>query len=81
MRAAGHGFAAASAKFGAALGVFLFPILLADLGAAALLLGIAGCCLLALAITALLRIEPKGRDLSELAGAELAEVAPHPAPP
>lgn len=81
VRAAGHGFAAASAKFGAAIGVFLFPILLADLGAAALLLCIAGCCLLALAITALLRIEPKGRTLDDLAGAELSSVAPHPAPP
>src|SRR5918996_5994334 len=28
VRAAGHGFAAASAKFGAAIGVFLFPIML-----------------------------------------------------
>lgn len=81
VRAAGHGFAAASAKFGAALGVFLFPILLTDLGTSALLFCIAGCCLLGLAITALLRIEPRGRNLSELAGAELAEVAPHPAPP
>lgn len=81
VRAAGHGFAAASAKFGAALGVFLFPILLSDLGTAALLFCIAGCCLAGLAITALLRIEPKGRNLDELAGAELAELAPHPAPP
>ena len=81
VRAAGHGFAAASAKFGAALGVFLFPILLADIGASALLFGVAGCCLLALAITIVLRIEPKGRTLEDLAGAELAEVAPHPAPP
>lgn len=81
MRAAGHGFAAASAKFGAALGVFLFPILLDDIGASALLFGVAGCCLLALTITALLRIEPKGRSLEDLAGSELAAVAPHPAPP
>src|SRR5262249_43180114 len=81
IRAAGHGFAAASAKFGAALGVFLFPILLDDIGSSALLFGVAGCCLVALAVTAALRIEPKGRTLEELAGAELAEVAPHPAPP
>lgn len=39
IRAAGHGFAAASAKFGAALGVFLFPILLDDVGSSALLFG------------------------------------------
>jgi MFS family permease len=81
VRAAGHGFAAACAKFGAALGVFLFPILLEDLGASALLFGVAGCCLLALAVTALLRIEPKGKTLEQLAGSELAELAPHPAPP
>jgi MFS family permease len=81
IRAAGHGFAAASAKFGAALGVFLFPTLLADLGTSALLFGVAGCCLLALAVTAALRIEPKGRTLEELAGEEVAEVSPRPAPP
>lgn len=81
IRAAGHGFAAASAKFGAALGVFFFPILLDDLGTSALLFGVAGCCLLALAVTAALRIEPKGRALEELPGEELAEVSPHPAPP
>ncbi len=49
IRAAGHGFAAASAKFGAALGVFLFPILLDDIGTGALLFIVAGCCLVALA--------------------------------
>ncbi len=81
VRAAGHGFAAASAKFGAAIGVFFFPILLDDLGASTLLFGVAGCCLLALGVTALLRIEPKGKTLEELGGAEFAELAPHPAPP
>ncbi len=81
MRAAGHGFAAASAKFGAALGVFLVPILLGDIGAAALLFIIAGCCLLALAVTVALRIEPKGQTLEELSGGQLAEVSPHPSPP
>ncbi|HVO53050.1 MAG TPA: MFS transporter [Solirubrobacterales bacterium] len=81
VRAAGHGFAAACAKFGAALGVFFFPILLADIGASALLFGVAGCCLLGLTITAALRIEPKGRTLEDLAGAELSELAPHPVPP
>jgi MFS family permease len=81
VRAAGHGFAAACAKLGAALGVFLFPTLLDDLGTAALLFGVAGCCLLGLTITAALRIEPKGRSLDELSGGELAEISPHPAPP
>lgn len=81
IRAAGHGFAAASAKFGAALGVFLFPVLLDSIGTSALLFGVAGCCLVGLTITALLRIEPKGRSLGELSGSELAEISPHPAPP
>lgn len=73
---------------GAALGVFLFPVLLASIGTAALLFAVAGCCLVGLTITALLRIEPKGRSLAELSGGEvelsgreLAEVPPHPAPP
>lgn len=81
IRAAGHGFAAASAKFGAAIGVFLFPILLDDLGTSTLLFGVAGCCLLALVVTAALRIEPKGRSLDELSGEDVAELSPHPVPP
>lgn len=81
MRAAGHGFAAACAKLGAALGVFLFPILLDDLGASALLLILAGMCLLALLVTAAFRIETAGRSLEELSGAEVAEVAPRVTPP
>ncbi len=81
IRAAGHGFAAASAKFGAALGVFLVPVLLDSVGVAPLLFAVAGCCLVALGVTAALRIEPKGRSLEELAGAEVAQISPHPSPP
>jgi MFS family permease len=88
VRAAGHGFAASSAKLGAALGVFLFPVLLDSVGTSPLLFGVAGCCLVALVITALFGIEPKGRSLADLSGGEaalsgreLAEVAPHPVPP
>lgn len=81
IRAAGHGFAAASAKFGAALGVFFFPVLMADIGTSALLFGIAGCCAVAMIVTLALRIEPKGRSLDELGGVEVAEIAPHPVPP
>jgi MFS family permease len=80
IRAAGHGFAAACAKFGAALGVFLFPVLLGSIGASALLFGVAGCCLLGLTVTYVLRIEPKGRSLNELADPR-GGVPPHPAPP
>lgn len=81
MRAAGHGFAAACAKLGAALGVFLFPILLDDVGSSALLLMLAGACLVALLVTAAFRIETRGRSLDELTGAEVARIAPRVTPP
>jgi MFS family permease len=60
VRAAGHGFATASAKLGAALGVFFFPILLADWGTTPLLLMMAGGCVVAMAVTRVLRIETMG---------------------
>jgi MFS family permease len=84
LKAAGHGFAAGMAKFGAALGVFLFPILQSDIGTSALLFGIAGICLIAFAITYALRIEPRGRSLDEVSGRRPAppiEPLPHPVPP
>jgi MFS family permease len=81
VRAAGHGFAAASAKFGAAIGVFLFPILMEDIGTSALLFGVAGCCLVGLWVTAVLRIEPKGRSLAEVATTPPSDLAAHPVPP
>lgn len=81
VRAAGHGFAAACAKFGAALGVFLFPILQDDIGTSALLGGIAGLCVVAFFVTLFLRIEPKGRSLADLSGRDAAELSPHPVPP
>ena len=81
IRAAGHGFAAACAKLGAAIGVFFFPILMDDIGTAALLFGVAGCTLLGLAITAIFRIEPMGRSLDEVSGQQVAGVAPRLTPP
>jgi MFS family permease len=81
VRAAGQGFAAAMAKLGAAIGVFLFPILQDDIGNSALLAIIAGGCVLALIVTAALRIETRGRSLDELSGREVARLAPRPAPP
>ncbi|HEV3128142.1 MAG TPA: MFS transporter, partial [Solirubrobacteraceae bacterium] len=60
VRAAGHGFAAGCGKLGAAVGVFLFPILEDDVGNAALLYMIAGACLIALLVTVAFRIETKG---------------------
>lgn len=61
-----------------ALPAEIFP---SEIRASALLFCVAGCCMLALVITSALRIEPKGRTLGDLAGVELAEVAPHPVPP
>jgi MFS family permease len=80
IRAAGQGFAAGSAKLGAAIGVFLFPILIASIGTSALLFIIAGCCLIALAVTALLGIETRGRSLGEVS-APSPYLAARPAPP
>jgi MFS family permease len=79
-RAAGHGFAAGSAKFGAALGVFLFPILQGAIGNSALLFIVAGCCSLGLVITVIFRIEPKGRSLEEISGSALAPLSGRPVP-
>jgi MFS family permease len=80
-RAAGQGFAAACAKMGAAIGVFLFPILLDDIGTSALLGIVAGASLLALVVTVAFRIETRGRALDEVAGRELAPLRPRPTPP
>jgi MFS family permease len=80
VRAAGCGFAAGSAKFGAALGVFLFPILQDSIGNSALLFIIAGCCLLGMTVTLIFRIEPKGKSLEEISGAELGPLKARPVP-
>ncbi len=81
VRAAGNGFAAGCAKLGAAIGVFTFPVLLDDIGAGALLFGVAGCCLVGLLVTIVFRIEPMGRSLEEVSGQELSEVPPRVTPP
>jgi MFS family permease len=84
LKAAGHGFAAGMAKFGAALGVFLFPILQSDLGTSALLFIIAGICMIAFVVTYTLRIEPRGRSLDEVSGRRppvRLRPEPHPVPP
>ena len=81
VRAAGHGFAAACAKLGAAVGVFFFPILLDSIGAEILLFGVAGCTLVALLVTVAFRIEPMGRSLDQVSGAEVSRIAPRVAPP
>ncbi len=81
IRAAGHGFAAACAKLGAAVGVFFFPILLDSIGTSALLFGLAGTTLLALIITRVFRIETTGKSFDEISGRKLTELSPRPSPP
>jgi MFS transporter, putative metabolite transport protein len=65
VRATAAGFAAASAKVGATLGVFLLPLLKADLGVPAVLALMAGVCLLGLASTWLFRVEGQGLTLEQ----------------
>ena len=81
VRAAGHGFAAGAAKLGAAIGVFFFPILLDSIGQPVLLFGLAGVCLVALAVTFALRIEPAGKSLDEISGQQAAALKARPTPP
>ncbi|MER5529781.1 MFS transporter [Streptomyces sp. NPDC002677] len=81
MRTAGHGFAVGCGKLGAALGTFLFPVLLASVGESALLYGVAVVCALGFVITFAFRVESRGRSLDELSGAQTAAVAPRLTPP
>lgn len=81
VRAAGHGFAAGFGKLGAALGTFLFPILLDSAGASPLLYGAAVTSALAFLVTWTLRIETRGRSLDDLSGLEAAAVSPRITPP
>ncbi len=80
IRAAGHGFAAGSAKLGAAIGVFFFPILLESWGEPPVLFMMAGFCILALIITIALRIEPTGKSLDEISGRKAGGIAARPTP-
>ncbi|MEM6713906.1 MAG: MFS transporter [Cyanobacteria bacterium P01_C01_bin.147] len=63
IRATGAGFAAAFAKAGAVLGTFVLPILQRSLGVPTMLLGLAGCCVLAAGLTFLYRIDTTGQAL------------------
>jgi hypothetical protein len=66
VRASGHGFAAGTAELGAALGIFLLPVLRVRIGVPGLLYLLAVVCLLGLAITVLFHVETSGRSLEEL---------------
>jgi MFS family permease len=66
VRASGHGFSAASAKVGAAVGSFFLPILKSSWGVSETILIMAFVSLLGLIITVVYRIETKGQALEEL---------------
>ena len=76
MRATGHGISAGIGKFGAFIGVFLFPVLQTSLGLRGTLLLTAGVSVLGALVTLLLP-EPSGRSLEEIsADHDAATVAP-----
>lgn len=66
VRGLGAGFAASAAKVGAVLTVFLFPVLLHDLGIDLLLAILVGTSLLGAAVTWRFRIETAGRSLEAI---------------
>ncbi|HZD65271.1 MAG TPA: MFS transporter [Acidimicrobiales bacterium] len=66
-RTTGHGLSAGFAKVGAFIGVFVFPILKAQLGLSGTLTVTAVFALVGMALTLLLP-EPTGRSLEELSG-------------
>jgi hypothetical protein len=65
MRATGHGISAGIGKFGAFIGVFLFPILEGSLGLRGTLLLTAAVSVLGFALTLVLP-EPAGRSLEDM---------------
>jgi len=67
VRATGHGISAGIGKFGAFIGVFLFPVLQSSLGLRGTLLLTAGISVLGALLTLVLP-EPAGRSLEEISG-------------
>lgn len=66
IRATGHGFAASTAKCGAAVGIFLLPVLQSGVGLHTTLIIIAGVCLIGIIVTSFYGIETKGLALEEI---------------
>ncbi|MGC1411305.1 MAG: MFS transporter [Acetobacteraceae bacterium] len=66
VRGMGAGFAAAFAKIGAVATAFLFPILLAGIGTAALLWGLIVTSILGAVVTWMYRIETTGLNLDQI---------------
>jgi len=67
VRATGHGISAGVGKFGAFVGVFLFPVLKDNLGLRGTLLLTAGVSALGALLTLVLP-EPSGRTLEDISG-------------
>ena len=67
VRATGHGISAGVGKFGAFIGVFLFPVLQVSLGLRRTLLLTAGVSVLGALLTLVLP-EPAGRSLDDISG-------------
>ncbi|MDP8299824.1 MAG: MFS transporter [Candidatus Tantalella remota] len=66
MRGSGHGFAAAVAKLGAAVGIFMLPVVKASVGMTFTLIMLAMLSVLAFMVTLVFRVETKNRSLEEL---------------
>jgi MFS transporter, PHS family, inorganic phosphate transporter len=77
MRATGHGISAGVGKFGAFIGVFLFPVLSTSLGLRGTLLLTAGVAVLGFALTLVLP-EPAGRSLEEMTATGAADTSVQP---
>ena len=75
MRATGHGISAGIGKFGAFIGVFLFPVLQTSLGLRGTLLLTAGVAVAGFALTLVLP-EPSGVSLEDMAAAPRTSAAP-----
>jgi MFS family permease len=75
MRATGHGISAGIGKFGAFVGVFLFPVLQTGLGLRGTLLLTGGVSVAGLLLTLVLP-EPAGRSLEEIVSGPAAVTTP-----
>jgi MFS family permease len=76
VRATGHGISAGIGKFGAFIGVFLFPVLQSSLGLRGTLLLTAGVSVLGALLTLVLP-EPAGLSLEEISGHLEPNSEPH----
>ena len=70
IRATGHGFASACGKIGAAIGIFLLPILKASIGLFSTSIFLGLTALIGFGLTAILGYETKGQSLEELESIE-----------